>query len=149
MRIAAVAMAALLPASLLAQPAVAAPLTPNRYAFQAFQLTNDFRSGSQIPRLAKSACLQQFAASHAQRMASKRRLYHQKLDPIFDTCGLSMVGENVSAGYRTGKATVRGWMRSKFHRANILNRQYRLMAVAARKGGDNQWYVVQIFGRLL
>lgn len=147
-RTAAVLMAALLLASLLAQPAASAAPTPERYAQQAVKLTNDLRSDSGLTRLAKSACLQTFATKHAQRMANKHRLYHQNLDPVFDTCRLSMVGENISAGYASGRATVRGWMGSEFHRANILNPQYRLVAVAARKSG-NQWYAVQIVARVV
>lgn len=148
MRTAAVLTAALLPASLLAQPAASARLSPDRYSHQAVKLSNDLRSDSGLTRLANSACLQAFATKHAQRMASQRRLFHQDLNPIFDTCGLSMAGENIAAGYTSGRATVRGWMRSEFHRANILNPRYRLVAVAARKSG-NQWYVVQIVGRHL
>lgn len=148
LRTAAVLTATLLPATLLAQPALSAPLSPERYSQQAVKLTNEFRSDSGLTKLGKSTCLQTFATKHAQRMANKHRLYHQDLDPIFDACGLRMAGENISAGYTSGRATVRGWMGSEFHRANILNPQYRVMAVAARKSG-NQWYAVQIVARLM
>ncbi len=37
-------------------------------------------------------------------------------------------------------------MHSDGHRANILNRGYRVMGIAARKGADGRWYVAQVFG---
>ena len=40
-----------------------------------------------------------------------------------------------------------GWMKSEDHRANILERRYRRMAIVARKGDDGRWYVSQVFGR--
>jgi uncharacterized protein YkwD len=38
-------------------------------------------------------------------------------------------------------------MKSEGHRRNILDRRFRLMAIAARKGDDDRWYVAQVFGR--
>ncbi len=62
-------------------------------------------------------------------------------------CRLSTAGENLAYGFPNGRATVQGWMRSPGHRANILARGYRQMAIAARRGGDGLWYVSQVFGR--
>ena len=38
-------------------------------------------------------------------------------------------------------------MHSEGRRANILSRDYRLVAVAARRGAGGTWYVAQVFGR--
>ena len=38
-------------------------------------------------------------------------------------------------------------MRSEGHRANILSRGFRLVAVGARRDGDGTWYAAQVFGR--
>ncbi len=81
-------------------------------------------------------------------MAAQEEMYHQDLGPIMDECGLSTVGENVAYGYATGRAVVRqGWMLSEGHRANILSRDYRLVAVAGRRSDDGTWYAAQVFGR--
>ena len=37
-------------------------------------------------------------------------------------------------------------MRSSGHRANILNKGFRLMGIGARKGANGRWYVAQVFG---
>jgi uncharacterized protein YkwD len=58
------------------------------------------------------------------------------------------VGENVAYGYPNGRSVVNdGWMRSPGHRANILNPDFRLMGIGARKGHDGRWYVAQVLGR--
>ena len=58
------------------------------------------------------------------------------------------VGENVAYGSPTGTSVVDdGWMNSEGHRANILNPDYTLEAIGARKGPDGRWYVAQVFGR--
>jgi uncharacterized protein YkwD len=142
-----VVVAALLPASLLAGPAVSAPSPATQYATQAFRATNDTRSAHHLARLVTDPCVQRFARAQAVRMASRNEMFHQELGPILRTCGLDLVAENVAYGYPTGTAVVRGWMGSPGHRANILNGSYRLMAVAARKGSDGRWYAAQVFGR--
>ena len=73
---------------------------------------------------------------------------HQALGPILRKCHLSLAGENLALGYASGRKVVRqGWMRSAPHRANILERRYRLMAIAARKTQSGLWVAVQLFGR--
>lgn len=140
-------VAALLPASLLAVPAVAAPSPESTYAAQAVKATNNQRVERGLSRLKKNACLQRFANRQARWMAAHGKLDHQDLGPILNRCRLRMVGENIAYGFPNGRAVVRGWMRSSQHRANILNRHYRHVAIAARKDGNGDWYVAQLFGR--
>lgn len=98
-------------------------------------------------RLRHSRCLNAFAERQARRMAARQRMYHQDLGPILKACNLSMVGENVAYGYPNGRAAVTAWMKSPGHRANILNRRYRLTAVGAYQDEDGRWYAAQVFGR--
>ena len=61
---------------------------------------------------------------------------------------LVAAGENVAYGYPNGRAVVnQGWMKSEGHRANILSRGFKLVAVAARRDDDGTWYAAQVFGR--
>jgi uncharacterized protein YkwD len=120
------------------------------YGQTAFTTSNNQRVRYDRARLGKSDCLQRFAVKQAQRMANQTRMFHQELGPIQKACGVGWVGENVAMGYPSGwSVVVQGWMRSEGHRANILSRHYRLMAVAARKGDDGNWYASQVFGRKL
>ena len=62
-----------------------------------------------------------------------------------DECGLVTTGENVAYGYPTGRKVVnQGWMRSDGHRANILNPDFKLVAVAARR--DDERHLVRRAG---
>ena len=124
-----------------AQAATAA----SSYAQEAFATTNQQRVRHDRVRLRQSDCLQDFARMQAKRMASKQTIFHQDLQAILDQCHLNLVGENVAVGFTSGKAVVnQGWMKSPPHRANILERRYRRMAVVARKGADGRWYVSQV-----
>jgi uncharacterized protein YkwD len=119
-----------------------------RYSQQAYNATNNRRDDRGLKDLRRTDCIQRFAVKQAKAMARRQSMYHQDLGPIMKACGLNMVGENVAYGYTTGRSVVNnGWMRSAGHRANILNPGYRLMGIAARKGGNGRWYVAQVFGR--
>jgi uncharacterized protein YkwD len=148
LRVALLALAALLPASLLTSPAAAVPTPEAVYASQARKAANAERTSRDLPKFSKSACLQKAAVAQAKRMASRGLIFHQPLGPILGRCGLQTVGENVAYGFPSGTAVIAGWMNSPQHRANILNRGYRQMGLAARKDGD-VWYVAQVFGRAL
>jgi uncharacterized protein YkwD len=117
------------------------------YQAAAFTATNAQRVAHGRVPVAASRCLQRLAVRQAARMARQGRMFHQDLGPVLDRCGLSLAGENVAYGYRSGRSVVRdGWMRSSGHRANILQRRYRLMGIGARQV-DGTWYVAQVFGR--
>lgn len=123
-------------------------VTPHDYGADAVRATNAARTSHGLPRLRTDRCLQRFAARQAARMAAQRRMFHQDIRVPLRSCGLRSVGENVAFGYRAGRGVVRnGWMKSPPHRANILRREFRQVAVAARKGSDGRWYASQVLGR--
>jgi uncharacterized protein YkwD len=81
-------------------------------------------------------------------MAQQEQMLHQDLGPVMEACGLRTAGENVAEGYPNGRSVVNdGWMGSEGHRANILNPDFRLLGIGARKGHDGRWYAAQVFGR--
>jgi uncharacterized protein YkwD len=131
---------------LVAEPAAASPAAT--YGRAAFKATNVQRVKHDRVRLDRGACLQRYAVRQARRMARAERIWHQDLDTVLRTCGMRFVGENVAAGFPTGRSVVvRGWMKSQGHRENILERGFRRMGLAARKGDDGRWYAAQVFGR--
>ncbi|MET1059067.1 MAG: CAP domain-containing protein [Nocardioides sp.] len=131
---------------LVGSPVPAQASAAGDYANSAFRATNDRRAAHDLRRLNRADCLQDFARRQAKRMANQHRMFHQDLGPVMRTCKLSTAGENVAYGYSSGRATVRAWMNSSGHRANILSRSYRGMGLAARKSGG-VWYVAQVFGK--
>ena len=137
-----------LAAGLVATPGVAHASPAAEYAEQAVKWSNLAREGNDRKPLKVDECLAGFARKQAQAMANKEEMYHQDLGPIMETCHLVAAGENVAYGYPTGRAVVnRGWMQSEGHRANILSRGFKLVAVAARRDDDGTWYAAQVFGR--
>ena len=128
-----------------AAPADQRPAAHKRYANKAFAATNNRRDAHERRALRRNDCVQKWARRQARKMARQERMFHQDLQPVLRNCGLSTVGENVAYGYPTGQAVVRGWMNSPGHRENILRREFRLMGIAARKGGG-RWYAAQVFG---
>jgi uncharacterized protein YkwD len=126
-------------------PAAATPEAT--YQHQAFAATNQQRDRHDRSTLRGQDCVQKYAVRQARRMARQHRMFHQDLRRVVRDCGLSTAGENVAVGYPTGRAVVNaGWMHSEGHRANILNPDFRLMGIGARKAGG-RWYVAQVFGR--
>jgi uncharacterized protein YkwD len=127
----------------------AAKLTAHgKYQRQAHNTTNNQRDAHELKELRRTKCVQRFAVRQAKRMARREQMFHQQLGPILEECGLRSVGENVAYGYPNGRSVVKdGWMRSDGHRANILNPDFRLMGIGARKGHDGRWYVAQVLGR--
>ena len=131
---------------LVGSPVPAQASAATDYAGAAFRATNERRAAHDLRKLSRGDCLQSFARRQATRMANQHRMFHQDLGPVMRTCHLAAAGENVAYGYPSGRATVRAWMNSSGHRANILSRNYRGMGLAARKS-NGVWYVAQVFGR--
>ena len=116
------------------------------YATKAHVATNQARARHDLRALRKSRCLQTYAERQAAAMAAQGELFHQDLGAVLSGCHLSGAGENVAYGFATGKAVVKGWMHSPGHRANILNKRYRYLAVDAwRSTSTNYVYVTQDF----
>lgn len=132
---------------LVAAPAQAA--TPSAtYASKITSATNTVRHKHSLPKLRANDCVKRFAVRQARRMANQERMFHQRLGPVLEKCGLRKAGENVAYGFPTGKAVVYlGWLPSPSHLANILDREFRLLGSAARRSDSGVWYAVQVFGR--
>jgi uncharacterized protein YkwD len=146
-------MKALVLGTILVLAATLAPLpaqarTPEgAYQRQVFVATNHQREQHHRADFRRQACVQKYAVRQARRMARQDRMFHQDLARVLRDCRLSVAGENVAAGYRTGRSAVDdGWMQSEGHRDNILNRRFRLLGAGARQSADGTWYAAQVFG---
>jgi uncharacterized protein YkwD len=99
--------------------------------------TNAQRARYGLPPLAVDANLVRTARTHAIWMARSRLLQHNRIG----------IAENIAMGYPTTEAALGGWMRSSGHRANILNRGYRRIGVAAYQSAGGTIYWCQQFQR--
>lgn len=143
-RAAVLVAAAELSSTLVAAPAEASP--GRDHAAEAFSATNDVRDSRERRRLDRDRCLQRHAVRHARRMAEDQQMRHQGLRAVLRACDLGKVGENVAYGYDDGQDAVRAWMGSASHRRNLLDREYRIMGIASRKGEDGNFYTCQLLG---
>jgi uncharacterized protein YkwD len=107
--------------------------------------TNRARKHHDRRPLKHGKCVDGFADPWARHMAKIQQLVHQKLGPILKRCKASQLAENIAYGYPTAHATVRAWMHSAGHRANILNRGLTRLGVGAVRDKNGTWWVVQDF----
>ena len=107
--------------------------------------TNVARRHHGLHRLKVGKCVDGFADPWSRHMAKTQQLVHQDLGPILKRCKASQVAENIAYGYPTAHATVRAWMHSKGHRANILNPGLTNLGVGAARDKNGTWWVTQDF----
>ncbi len=119
--------------------------------------TNEQRQASGLPVLGISAKLNTAAAHKVQDMFAKQYFAHVAPDGkrASDLAGAAgyeyiAIGENLALGnFENDQALVQAWMDSPGHRANIMDRRFQDIGVAAVKGifeGRSTWLAVQIFG---
>ncbi|MBF4162336.1 CAP domain-containing protein [Nocardioides acrostichi] len=109
--------------------------------------TNAVRAEADLVKLRKKRCVTRFAVRQARRMANQDSMFHQDLQKVLEACDLTLAGENVASGFTTADAVMKAWMNSPDHKANIMNKGYRLLGVGARKSDSGTWYFAQVFGR--
>ena len=100
-------------------------------------LTNTERARHGLPPLKIDKELVKSARGHATWMTLNRTLRHTSRP----------VAENIAMGQRSSKEAVADWMASAGHRANILNRGYRRIGIAAYRTPDGTIYWCQQFLR--
>jgi uncharacterized protein YkwD len=142
-------------ASLLVGPGIvvtAAPAqayTPSAATTAAFEAGVIYQINVQRTRygrakLASVTCPDYFAERWAPYLARTWTFYHQSMDPILRGCQANRAGENLARGYTTPYYTVKAWMASPSHRANVLDRLLNRIGVAAVYA-RGQWIVVADF----
>lgn len=99
--------------------------------------TNAERKRYGLPPLEPDDDLVKSARKHCAWMTRFRTLRHTWLP----------VAENIAMGQRSSRDVVRAWMSSSGHRANILNRSYRSIGVAAYRTESGTIFWCQQFRR--
>ncbi len=96
--------------------------------------TNAQRARYGLAPLEVDVKLMKSARQHGIWMARNRSLQHSR-----------GVAENIAMGYTSTPDVMRGWMNSSGHRANMLNRGYRSLGVAAYQSSGGTIYWCQQF----
>jgi uncharacterized protein YkwD len=96
------------------------------------------------------------AKIQAQNMARFQKMAHvlpeSNLPTLTDRARESgypyaQLAENVALGYPSAESVVGGWMGSKGHRANILQRDAEETGIAIARSSAGGLYYCQVFGR--
>lgn len=99
--------------------------------------TNAERARHGLAPLVLDTRLMSSARSHCAWMTNSRRLQHTSRP----------VAENIAMGQSSAREALGSWMSSSGHRANILNRGYRRIGVAAYRAPNGTCYWCQQFTR--
>ena len=134
----------------------ATPVEPNDIEKRAFEQTNLMRMQNGLPPLNWDADVCRMARIHSESMSRNQYFSHVTPDGLrlrdrARAAGIlqfSVLGENIalSQGYDDpGAFVVEQWMQSTKHRANILNSEFRAMAIGSFVGPDGSIYLTQTF----
>ncbi|HEV7593393.1 MAG TPA: CAP domain-containing protein, partial [Gemmatimonadaceae bacterium] len=121
-----------------------------------FRLVNAERRRAGLPELAYNAQLDRMARIQAENMARYQKMAHVIPEASQPNLGdraresgypFARLAENVALGYPNAQTVVDGWMASKGHRANILNRDMEETGIAIARSSAGGVYYCQVFGR--
>ncbi len=119
------------------------------------KLTNIERQKVGLAPLRLSSRLTRSAQSHASDMAKNNYFSHtgrngSTISNRATATGynFSFLGENIAAGRATPEGTIRQWMNSPGHRANILKREFTEIGFGYANSPSSRYqnYWVQVFG---
>ncbi len=136
--------------------ALACQTPPNAPALRAevIALTNAQRKAKGLRPVGEDAALAKAAQAHACDNADSGRMSHDGSDGSTLPVRMERAGydyreaaENVAAGFFDAPSVVSGWMGSKGHRRNIMNRNVRDIGIGVAIGADGQIYWAMDLGR--
>ena len=132
-------------------------LVPTFDSREVITATNQARTANNLPVLKPNAKLDLAASEKLNDMAIQEYFAHVSPSGVSPWYWIknsqyqySVAGENLAIGFVTADATVRAWLNSPSHKANLLNNQYRDIGVAVKTveiNGREGILVVQMFGK--
>lgn len=139
-------------ATAAAQEKGGARARPSREVEQILERTNAARARAELPPLKLNPLLSRAAQKHTEDMARQQKMDHLLGDKTpadrARAAGyqFSYLGENIAWGMAPADV-VSVWLKSKGHRANILNANYTEIGIGVAKDADGLHYFTQKFGR--
>jgi uncharacterized protein YkwD len=107
--------------AMVAPPMMSDPPELHPIEARVIEKTNSERARHGLAPLVVDPALLRSARKHAAWMTNNRSMTHTS----------APVGENIAMGQHSSGEVLNAWMNSSGHRANILNRNYRRIGVAA------------------
>ncbi|MDP3696669.1 MAG: CAP domain-containing protein [Candidatus Taylorbacteria bacterium] len=131
-------------------------LTPTFDSREIINATNEARIANNLLELKPNIKLDLAASDKLNDMAIQEYFAHVSpsgVNPWYwiknSQYQYSVAGENLAIGFITAQDTVKAWLNSSSHRANILNNQYQDIGVAVKSveiNGREGILIVQMFG---
>jgi uncharacterized protein YkwD len=131
-------------------------LTASGWKYHLLVRINNYRVAHGLHRLRVGPHVSRAARAHSNDMAAHRMLSHSSSSGADWLTRLraygfrgSWAGENLAVGMWTPRHTLRMWIRSPEHRANLLNRHYRAIGMGLTLGtwaGYRVYYITADFG---
>jgi uncharacterized protein YkwD len=131
-------------------------LTASAWKQHLLMRINHYRAAHGVHRLRVGPHLSRAARAHSNDMAAHRMLSHSSSSGTNWLTRLraygfrgSWAGENLAVGMWTPRHTLRTWIRSPEHRANLLNGHYRAIGMGRALGtwaGYRVYYITADFG---
>lgn len=112
--------------------------------------TNDYRKSQGKPPLQSDAAAAAQAENHSRNMAKGKTGFghsgfQERVNVVSRRSGrVSAAAENVAYGQQDAASVVKGWIRSKQHRRNMLG-NYNKIGIGVAKSRDGTLYFTQLF----
>lgn len=115
-------------------------------ARSAFDMVNARRQEAGLSSLTWNSGLEQAAAVRA--IEASQLFSHTRPDGSdwWTVNSDLMYGENLAKGYSTADSAVKAWMDSPTHKANILDGEFKSIAITIHINDNGQWFWAQEFG---
>lgn len=107
-------------------------------------LHNEQRGLRKLKALELDPYLIEYAKKHADWMARKNTMKHSDIGNLVGKYRLA--GENIAWNQRDEAEVTKGWMNSRPHRANILNKNFSKAGFAMSLNSKGQPYWCTVFG---
>ncbi|RZU52394.1 uncharacterized protein YkwD [Krasilnikovia cinnamomea] len=144
--------ASLVTLTVTAAPAQAATVTTSTLQSQLVTYTNNTRVRAGCKPIRVDSRLLLASRGHSAYQARTRKMSHigangSSFVTRARTAGYAYpMSENVAYGYTTASATMKAWMASPGHRANIVDCRAKAMAVGVVYASNGTPYYTQMFG---
>lgn len=96
--------------------------------------------------------LNKIAVIKAKDMAKEKKMSHtsKKFGATFnlikkEKISFTKAAENIASGHKTPEFVVERWLKSKGHRKNILEKDYRLIGIGKASDNEGKVYWAQLF----
>jgi uncharacterized protein YkwD len=145
-RMAVVAIVAALLVGLFASTSADAGTYGGKYRerWQMLRATNESRIYRNLRRVELNKAMSDLARKHSRKMARAGKLFHTSQPATYYLKGKrwSWWGENVGVTSGTVRDVHKAFMKSSGHRANVLNRSFRRVAIGAVRVDGVLWVTV-------